>query len=92
MLNDCFALGGPITEIAGLSTDDALFSCGGDSMKHSPRDMDVDVDNLLLPAPKRKGGSWASGLGRCGMEPDEYVLALPIAGRSKIVFFLLHDS
>ena len=31
-------------------------------MKHSPRDIDVEVDSLLLPAPKRKGGNWHSGL------------------------------
>ena len=89
MLKDCLALGGPMIEIVGLSTDDALFSCGGDSIKHSPSDIDVEVDNLLLPAPKRKGGSWISGLGRCGMEPAEYALVLLIAGRSKIDFFLL---
>lgn len=35
-------------------------SRGGDSMKHSSKDIDVDVDNLLLPAPKRKGGNWLS--------------------------------
>lgn len=26
-------------------------------MKHSPRDIEVDVDSLLLPAPNRNGGS-----------------------------------
>lgn len=44
-------------ETDGLLADCGLRSCGGDSMKHSPRDIEVVVDNLLLPAPKRKGGS-----------------------------------
>lgn len=48
-------------ETEGLLADCGLRSCGGDSMKHSPRDIEVVVDNLLLPAPKRKGGNWLSG-------------------------------
>lgn len=49
--------GGPIIETEGLFADCGRRSWGGDSMKHSPSDIDVDVDNLLLPAPKRKGGN-----------------------------------
>jgi len=45
--------GGPIIPAEGRSGR----SLGGDSMKHSPKDIDVEVDNLLLPAPKRKGGN-----------------------------------
>ena len=40
----------------GLLADCGLRSWTGDSKKHSSRDMDVEVDSLLLPAPKRKGG------------------------------------
>lgn len=50
-------LGGPMMEADGLFADLGRRSCGGDSMKHSPRDIDVVVDNLLLPAPKRKAGN-----------------------------------
>lgn len=37
-------------------------------MKHSPSDIEVEVDNLLLPAPKRNGGS--SG---CRVEGNVFV-------------------
>lgn len=57
-------------------------------MKHSPRDIEVEVHNLLLPAPKRKGGNWASGflIGRVFVE---YPFALDRDGRSKMDFLLL---
>jgi hypothetical protein len=45
----------------GLFADLGRRSCIGDPMKHSSRDIDV-VDNLLLPAPKRKGGNVLSAL------------------------------
>jgi hypothetical protein len=54
-------------------------------MKHSPRDIDVEVDNLLLPAPKRKGGNWLSGL-RVGIEFVEYPFVLLRDGRSNMDF------
>lgn len=49
--------GGPMIDTDGLLADCGRRSWGGDSMKHSPKDIDVVVDNLLLPAPKRKGGN-----------------------------------
>lgn len=52
--------GGPIIDADGLLADCGRRSCGGESPKHSPKDIDVEVDNLLLPAPKRKGGHWLS--------------------------------
>jgi hypothetical protein len=36
-------------------------SCGGDSVKHSPRDIDIDEDKLLLAVPNLNVGSWFSG-------------------------------
>ena len=48
---------GPKTGAEGLFADCGLLCCGGDSMKHSPNDIDVDVDNLLLPAPNLNGGN-----------------------------------
>jgi hypothetical protein len=50
-------LGGPMIGADGLFADCGRRSCGGDSMKHSPNVIEVAVDNLLLPAPKRKGGN-----------------------------------
>lgn len=47
----------PIMDIEGLFADCGRRSLGGDSMKHSPRVIEVEVDSLLLPAPKRNGGS-----------------------------------
>lgn len=87
--DDCFALGGASIEMDGFLAACDLFSWGGDSIKHSPSDMEVDVDNLLLPAPKRKGGSWVSGLDRCGTELAECPFALANVGRSKIDFLFL---
>jgi hypothetical protein len=52
----CFRRG-PMIETEGLFADCGLRSCGGDSAKHSPKDIDVEVDSLLLPAPKRNGGN-----------------------------------
>lgn len=49
----------PKMDTDGLLADCGRRSWGGDSMKHSSRDIEVDVDNLLLPAPKRKGGNWS---------------------------------
>jgi hypothetical protein len=90
MLNDdCFVLWGGITAIVGLLETAILFSWGGDSMKHSPSDMEVDVDSLLLPAPKRKGGSCISGRDRCGTAPVECPFVLASPGRSNIDFLLL---
>lgn len=60
--NDCFNLGGAISGPTGLFADCGRLSWGGDSMKHSPNDMDVELDSLLQPAPKRKGGTWLSEL------------------------------
>ena len=55
--------GKPMTADAdGLLADCGLRSWTGDSKKHSSRDMDVEVDSLLLPAPKRKGGHCESAL------------------------------
>jgi hypothetical protein len=47
----CLTRGGPIMDADGLLADCGRLSGGGDSMKHSPRDMEVEVDSLLLPAP-----------------------------------------
>lgn len=58
----CFDRGGPMIDTDGLLADCGRLSGGGDSIKHSPRVIDVDVDSLLAPAPKRKGGNWLSGL------------------------------
>jgi len=55
--NGLFGLDEPMIDGEGLFADCGLRSCGGDSMKHSPNVIEVAVDNLLLPAPKRKGGS-----------------------------------
>jgi hypothetical protein len=81
-------LGGPMIDADGLLADCGRRSCGGDSIKHSPSDIDVDVDNLLLPAPKRKGGN-CSGL-RDGKEPVEKPFALVRDGRSNIDFLRLN--
>lgn len=89
MLNDDFVLGGGITAIVGLFETAILFSWGGDSMKHSPSDIEVDVDSLLLPAPKRKGGNCISGRDRCGTAPAECPFVLDNPGRSKMDFLLL---
>ena len=35
-------------------------SWGGDSVKHSPRDIDIDEDKLLLAVPNLNVGSWLS--------------------------------
>jgi hypothetical protein len=55
--NGLLDLDGPVIDTDGLFADCGLRSCGGDSTKHSSRDIDVVFDNLLLPAPKRKGGN-----------------------------------
>lgn len=60
--NGLLSRGGPMREAEGLLADCGRRSCGGDSMKHSSRVIEVEVDSLLLPAPNRKGGSWLSGL------------------------------
>jgi hypothetical protein len=44
-------------ETDGLLADCGRRSWGGDSMKHSPKDIEVEFDSLLLPAPNRKGGN-----------------------------------
>jgi len=54
--------GGPMIEADGLLADCGLRSWTGDSIKHSSRDIEVEVDSLLLPAPKRKGGNTLSAL------------------------------
>ncbi len=64
------------------ATEGLLRSWGGLSIKHSPKDMDVEVDNLLLPAPKRKGGK-ESRL-REGMELVEWPLVRWRDGRSNM--------
>lgn len=87
-----FERGGPIIEVDGLLADCGRRSCGGESMKHSSKDIDVDVESLLLPAPKRKGGNWLSGLLRCGIEFVEYPFVRAREGRRRIDFFLLHHS
>lgn len=48
--------GGPMSVDEGLFADCGRRSCGGESPKHSPNDIEVVVDSLLLPAPNRKGG------------------------------------
>ncbi len=75
-------------EADGLLADCGLRSWGGDSMKHSPRDIEVEVDNLLLPAPKRKGGNWLSGF-RGGILLVEKPLVLVREGRTRIDFLRL---
>jgi hypothetical protein len=69
----------------GLFADCGLRSWTGDSLKHSSRDIEVDVDNLLLPAPKRKGGNALSALRVCKLlVVNPFVLARE--GRTKIDF------
>lgn len=58
-------------------------------MKHSPSDIDVEVDNLLLPAPKRKGGNWHSGLFLDVIEFVECPFVRGREGRTKIDFLRL---
>lgn len=69
---DCFNLGGGASMAAeGLTADFGRRSCGGDSRKHSPRVIEVEVDNIdgFGPAPKRKAGGWCmSCLGRVLVE------------------------
>jgi hypothetical protein len=60
VLNRSFGRGTPKPDVEGLFADCGLRSCGGDSLKHSSRDMElieVELDNLLAPAPKRKEGN-----------------------------------
>lgn len=57
--NGLLARAAPMIDTEGLLADCGRRSCGGDSMKHSPRDIDVEFDSLLLPAPNLKGGNWA---------------------------------
>jgi hypothetical protein len=85
--NGLVALGGPMIDTDGLLADCGRRSCGGDSIKHSPSDIDVDVDNLLLPAPKRKGGNWSGP--RVGKELVEKPFVLVRDGRSNIDFLRL---
>jgi hypothetical protein len=59
-------------------------------MKHSPRDIDAESDSLLLPAPKRKGGNWLSGL-RVGIEFVEWPFVRINEGRSKTDFRRLQE-
>lgn len=66
----------------GLSADDGRSFCGGESMKHSPIDIEVVVDNLLLPAPRRKGGRWVSPVR--GIELVEYPLVRFKEGRRRM--------
>jgi hypothetical protein len=80
-------LGGPIIDTDGLLADCGRRSCGGDSIKHSPSDIDVDVDNLLLPAPKRKAGNCSGP--RVGKEVVENPFVLVRDGRSNIDFLRL---
>ena len=54
LANDGLRRGGPIIEDDGLLADFGRRSCGGESSKHSPNDIDVVVDSLLLPAPIRR--------------------------------------
>lgn len=51
-----FCLGGTIMAESGLFADCGLRSLGEESEKHSSKDIDVDVESLLLTAPKRNGG------------------------------------
>ena len=60
-------------------------------MKHCSKDNeveDVEVDNLLLPAPNLNGGNWDSKF-RVGSVFVEYPFALDSEGRSKAGFLLL---
>lgn len=83
--NGLLGRGGPIKEADGLFADCGLRSWIGDSMKHSSRDIDVVVDNLLLPAPKRNGGKTLSAL-RGLMLLVEKPFVLVKEGRTKIDF------
>lgn len=57
LANGCLGRGGPIIFIVGLFADRGLRSCGGESPKHSPKDIDVEVESLLLPAANLNLGS-----------------------------------
>jgi hypothetical protein len=80
--------GGPMIDADGLFADCGLRSCTGDSIKHSSRDMEVEVDSLLLPAPKRKGGNALSAL-RVTKLPVVKPFVLAREGRTKIDFLRL---
>jgi hypothetical protein len=81
--------GGPIRDEAeGLLADWGRRSWVGDSLKHSSSDIDV-VDNLLSPAPKRKGGNWLSAL-RGPKDPVEKPLVRASVGRIRIDFRRLY--
>jgi hypothetical protein len=54
--NSCFGRP-PGIGADGLFADCGRRSCGGDSIKHSSRGIEVEVESLLLPAPNLNGGS-----------------------------------
>lgn len=60
-------------------------------MKHSPRDIEVEVESLLLPAPNWKGGS-CSGLFRRNKALVEYPLLLDNDGRRMTDFLRLRKG
>jgi hypothetical protein len=75
----------PKIDTEGLLADCGRRSWGGDSMKHSPSDIDVELDSLLLPAPKRKGGNCVCW----GSAAVENAFVLAMDGRAKMAFRFL---
>ena len=87
-MNGLLKRGGPMSVEEGLFADCGRRSCGGESPKHSPNDIDVEVESLLLPAPNRKGGQVFSEF-LTGMELVEYPFVRVRPGRMRIDFLLL---
>lgn len=66
--NSCFGREPPRFGAEGLLADCGRRSWGGDSMKHSSRGIEVEVESLLHPAPNLNGGNWLSVLVRVGIQ------------------------